>query len=142
MSPATVNRLAAQDSVVVPRTPVYLRLDSIEQALRNGGLTVEGEGYAVGYAVAEDNLRIGHRVVADCVNPWPLTRDAWRAVATRTNVESIDQPRLVIDTSVMSIADAVHRIRQALVELPSNDLAGLGSVVYVKGFRTATPVGS
>jgi predicted kinase len=54
---------------------VHLRIDSIEQALREGGLDVQGEGYAVAHAVAADNLRAGQRVVADCVNPWRLTRD-------------------------------------------------------------------
>ena len=31
----------------------------------------------IGYAVAEDNLRLGRTVVADSVNPVKLTRDAW-----------------------------------------------------------------
>ena len=48
---------------------VYLRIDSIEQALRQAGLAVEGEGYAVAHVVAADNLRAGQTVVADCVNP-------------------------------------------------------------------------
>ena len=56
---------------------VYPRIDSIEQALRQAGLAVEAEGYAVAHAVAADNLRAGQTVVADCVNPWPLTRDEW-----------------------------------------------------------------
>ena len=38
---------------------VHLRIDSIEQALRRAGYRVEGEGYEVAYAVAEDNLRAG-----------------------------------------------------------------------------------
>lgn len=33
---------------------VHLRIDSIEQALRSAGYRVEGEGYDVAYAVAED----------------------------------------------------------------------------------------
>lgn len=65
---------------------VHLRIDSIEQALGNAGWTVEGEGYTVAQAVAEDNLRVGRVVIADCVNPWPLTRDEWRAVADRAGV--------------------------------------------------------
>jgi predicted kinase len=69
---------------------VYLRIDSIEQALRAHGTPVEGEGYQIAYAIAEDNLRLGRVVVADCVNPWPLTRNAWRAVATRAGVPSMD----------------------------------------------------
>jgi predicted kinase len=69
---------------------VHLRIDSIEQALRNAGRPVEGEGYAVAYAVAEDNLRLGRLVVADCVNPWPLTRREWRSVADRVGVVALD----------------------------------------------------
>jgi predicted kinase len=69
---------------------VHVRIDSIEQALRNAGAQVEGEGYSVAYAVAEDNLRLGRIVVADCVNPWPLTRSAWRSVADRAGVRTVD----------------------------------------------------
>ena len=56
---------------------VHLRIDSIEQALRNHGIQVEGEGYAVAHAVAADNLALGRTVIADCVNPWPLSRAEW-----------------------------------------------------------------
>ena len=35
------------------------------------------------------NLRLGRIVVADCVNPWPLTRGEWRAVADRTGVPAL-----------------------------------------------------
>ena len=69
---------------------VHLRIDSIEQALRQAGYRVEGEGYEVAYAVAEDNLRAGRTVIADCVNPWPLTRAAWRSVAERAGVAALD----------------------------------------------------
>lgn len=69
---------------------VHLRIDSIEQALHRAGCRVEGEGYDIAYAVAEDNLRVGRTVIADCVNPWPLTRDAWRSVAERAGVAALD----------------------------------------------------
>jgi predicted kinase len=69
---------------------VHVRIDSIEQSLRNAGWEVHGEGYSVGQAIAEDNLRLGHIVVADSVNPWPRTRDDWRAVARRADVPFID----------------------------------------------------
>ena len=49
---------------------VHLRIDSIEQALRNSYVTISGpEGYVVAYAIAEDNLRLGRTVIADSVNP-------------------------------------------------------------------------
>jgi predicted kinase len=69
---------------------VHLRIDSIEQVLRNAGWQVEGEGYDVAYAVAEDNLRLGRIVIADCVNPWALTRGEWRSVAERAGVSAFD----------------------------------------------------
>jgi predicted kinase len=94
---------------------VHLRIDSIEQALRGCGLTIEGEGYAVAYAVAEDNLRLGRTVIADSVNPWPLTRDAWRSVATRASVPAFDVEIVCSDR-------AEHRRR---VEKRATDLPGL-----------------
>jgi predicted kinase len=69
---------------------VHVRIDSVEQALRNAGVTVEGEGYEVAQAIAEDNLRVGLTVIADCVNPWPLTRDAWRSVADRAGTRVLE----------------------------------------------------
>jgi ATPase family protein associated with various cellular activities (AAA) len=59
---------------------LYLRIDSIEQSIRGAGRQVEGVGYSVAHAVAEDNLRLGRIVGADCLNPWPLTRSEWRAL--------------------------------------------------------------
>src|SRR5438094_3048017 len=83
---------------------VYLRIDSIEQVMAAAGWRVEGEGYAVAQAVADDNLRLGRLVVADCVNPWPLTREAWRSVAERAGVETLDVEIVCSDA-------AVHRRR-------------------------------
>jgi predicted kinase len=93
---------------------VHLRIDAIEQALRNAGSEVEAEGYCVAYAVAEDNLRLGRIVVADCVNPWPLTRDEWRSVANRAGVGAVDVEIVCSDIDE-------HRRR---VESRAPDLAG------------------
>lgn len=65
---------------------VHLRIDSIEQALASCSLQIspaEDAGYCVGYAVAEENLRLGLTVVADSVNPVELTRSAWHDTACR-----------------------------------------------------------
>jgi predicted kinase len=93
---------------------VHVRIDSIEQALRNAGWNVEGEGYAVAYAVAEDNLRLGRIVVADCVNPWPLTRREWQAVADRAGVRALNVEVVCSDVDE-------HRRR---VESRAADIAG------------------
>jgi len=93
---------------------IHLRIDSIEQALRNAGWNIEGEGYRVAYAVAEDNLRLGRTVVADCVNPWPLTRNEWQAVANRAGVRAVNVEIICSDVDE-------HRRR---VESRSADIAG------------------
>ena len=97
---------------------VHLRIHSIEQALRNSSVTISGpEGYVVAYAVAEDNLRLGHTVIADSVNPIELTRAAWRNVAVRAGTPYIeveivctDQPehRRRVETRIADIAG--HRL--------------------------------
>ena len=69
---------------------VHVRIDSIEQVLRDAGVNVRGEGYSVAHAVAADNLRLGFLVIADCVNPWPLTRQEWRAVADQAGAIALE----------------------------------------------------
>lgn len=71
---------------------VYLRVDSIEQGLLTSGLVsqIDESGYRVSYAMAEENLRAGQTVVADCVNPLTITRDAWLDVAERAGVRAIE----------------------------------------------------
>jgi len=73
---------------------VHVRIDSIEEGIRrsaaHASAPMDDAGYLAGYAVAEDNLRLGHTVIADSVNPWPLTRDAWTEVARRAGTKSID----------------------------------------------------
>jgi predicted kinase len=93
---------------------VHLRIDSIEQALRNEGVQVEGEGYQVAQAVAEDNLRLCLIVISDCVNPDAMTRAAWRSVAERSGVHMIDVEVACSDTDE-------HRRR---VETRLADIAG------------------
>lgn len=66
---------------------VHLRIDTIEQALRDEGHGLRGpEGYVIAYRVAADNLRLGLPVVADSVNPIRITREAWRDVAQTAGV--------------------------------------------------------
>ena len=96
---------------------VHVRIDSIEQAIRNSRVnpvTMDDSGYRVGYAVAEDNLRLGHIVVADSVNPLAVTRDSWRDVAGRANVS-------VLEVEITCSDGTEHRRR---VEERTPDLEG------------------
>jgi predicted kinase len=96
---------------------VYLRIDSIEQSLRDAGGPVGGEGYSVAFAVAEDNLRLGRIVVADCVNPWPVTRHDWRAVADRSGV-----PVLEVEIVCSDVQEHRRRVETRAADIPGHKL--------------------
>lgn len=97
---------------------VYLRIDSIEQAIRETGILdkpIEDGGYRVAYAVAEENLRVGRTVVADCVNALQITRDAWVAVANRAEAS-------VVEVEIVCSDSKQHRQR---IEDRVSDISGL-----------------
>jgi predicted kinase len=96
---------------------VFLRIDSIEHALHESGKAIEppnDAGYRVAYAVAEDNLRAGQSVITDCVNPWPITRDAYVDVARRAQVPAVEVE--------IACSDAAEHRRPVEDRLP--DIAG------------------
>lgn len=141
----------------------YLRIDTIEQTLRDSGEMRElgGAGYYVAMAVARDQLRLGLSVVVECVNPEAFTRNLWDGVArdagaSMLNVEVVcsdaveherrvtgrtvhvpglvpptwrqvldrdyepwDRERLVVDTAVLGVEEAVARIVSATAVIMS-----------------------
>lgn len=69
---------------------IWLRADSIEQAIKASGVVpgdLKDAGYRAAQAVAEDNLRLGRDVVADCVNDWQVARDGWQLAGERAGAE-------------------------------------------------------
>ncbi|NLR98997.1 AAA family ATPase [Rhizobium sp. P38BS-XIX] len=81
---------------------VHVRLDTIEQALRNSGTLkadVGAAGYMIAYGIAQDNLKLGRVVIADSVNPISVTREAWRQVAQGVEVSAIEINVLCSDTA-------------------------------------------
>ncbi|PKQ03445.1 MAG: adenylyl-sulfate kinase [Alphaproteobacteria bacterium HGW-Alphaproteobacteria-12] len=97
---------------------IYLRIDTIEQALKRSRLMldpVDDAGYAAAMAIAGDNLKFGRIVVADSVNPIELTRKAWRETARRAGAS-------FADVEVVCSDAAEHRRR---VETRASDIEGL-----------------
>jgi predicted kinase len=99
---------------------VYLRIDSIEQAIRASSVLppqaeVSPEGYFVACHLAADNLRMGRTVITDSVNPDSVTRDAYKAVAENQNVG-------FLEVEVVCSDKAEHRKR---IETRKSDIAGL-----------------
>ncbi|MBL8555628.1 MAG: AAA family ATPase [Phenylobacterium sp.] len=97
---------------------VWLRIDSLEQAMRGSGVMPDDmadAGYRAACAVAADNLRLGRDVVGDSVNPWMLTRDAWRDAGLAAGAQ-------VLEVEVVCSDAAEHRRR---VEGRPAEVAGL-----------------
>lgn len=99
---------------------VYLRIDTIEQAIRSSGILAAGadagpSGYMVAYRLAADNLRLGHRVIADSVNPLRITRDAYRGAAQQAGAG-------FLEVEVVCADAATHRRRVATRQI---DVEGL-----------------
>ena len=92
----------------------YLRIDTIEQALRDQGIQATTEGYAVAYRLAADNLRLGRTVIADSVNPLAITRNAWQAVATETNTRIIE-----IETICSDPTEHRNRVESRTTDVPN-----------------------
>lgn len=94
---------------------VYLRIDVIEQSLKASGVTaIEGHGYAVAMALAGSNLALGNTVICDSVNPWELSREAFRQCAI-----ALDKPYLDIEVVCSDLSE--HRRR---VETREPDIEG------------------
>lgn len=97
---------------------VHLRIDSIEQAIRNAPSlsgAVDDAGYRVAFGVARDNLRLGRIVISDSVNPVRESRNAWRQVGEETGAS-------LVEIEVVCSDAAMHRRR---VETRTADIAGL-----------------
>lgn len=96
---------------------LHIRIDTIEHVLSSPGQPSADStlGYGVAQAIAADNLRLGHIVVADCVNPVDASRAGWRSVAARAGVTALDVALICSDT-------AEHRRR---IETRQSDVAGL-----------------
>ena len=106
---------------------VHVRIDSIEQAIRDSGIApqpMNDAGYRVGYAIAEDNLRMGLTVIADSVNPIRLSRDAWRAVAVRARSRAIEVELVCSDPDVHR-----DRVESRVADLPGHTVPTWQEVV-------------
>lgn len=70
---------------------VHLRVDSIEQELRNSGFkNLYDEGYKIAFALALENLKNGLCVVADSTNPVAESRSAWINVAKQAQSQFVE----------------------------------------------------
>lgn len=115
--PGTGKTAIARDLAAKTRA-VYLRIDTIEQAIRNADVLshdVGLSGYLVANGLALSNLGFGHKVIVDGVNPVAESRESWREIAARAGVP-------LVDIQVVCSDQAEHRRR---VETRQVDVPGL-----------------
>ena len=63
-------------------------------------------------------------MIADCVNPWPLTRDAWLAVADRAGTPAVE-----IEIVCSDVENHRHRVESRMPNLPGVTLPTWQDVV-------------
>lgn len=105
----------------------YIRIDTIEQALRGSGEMgdsgVQASGYIVAYAVAGDLLKGGNAVLVECVNPIELTRRAWQDTAKQHHSQ-------LVQVELFCSDPLIHRQRAETrtVSVPGLDLPRWGAI--------------
>lgn len=109
---------------------LYLRIDTIEQAIRNSGALAQDVG-RIGYMVANElalsNPNLGRTVIVDCVNPVVESRMAWSEIASRAGVR-------LINIEVISSDKNEHQ-RRVETRLHDPDFASAGNI---DGHQTPT----
>ena len=98
-------------------------VDPIEAAMWRGGLAKDQTGiaaYDVAIALADENLRLGHSVIVDAVNPVEAPRAAWRSLAAKHRADMKIIECVCVD-------EAVHRQR---IEARVRNIAGMPEVTW------------
>ena len=109
--------------------PTWLRIDSIEQALRDSGEMLPGmpggAGYYVAAAVARDVLASGGDVLVECVNPLPLTRRLWEETASAAGARF-----LAVEIVCSDAAEHHRRARLRVSDIKGLELPGWQEITH------------
>lgn len=142
-----VGKTTLSQQLASEQNAVYLRIDTIEQALRDlCSIHVQGEGYRLSYRIATDNLRLGNSVVADSCNPIILTRKEWEQVAINAkahfiNIEIIcsdkEEHRKRVETRQRTVSEFIHPTWTE-IESREYDVWTTPRILIDTAFKTAT----
>ena len=95
---------------------VYLRVDTVEQAIRSvseQNKKIGPEGYFVLYELARENLQLGATVVTDSVNDINLIRNTFRDIAISLNV-----PFLEVEILCSDKTQHRYRVENRILDIP------------------------
>ena len=111
------------------RPPTWLRIDSIEQALRDSGEMAPGmpggAGYYAAAAVAGDVLASGGEVLVECVNPLPLTRRLWEETASAAGARFLS-----VELICSNAAEHRRRAQQRVSDIKGLELPGWQEIAH------------
>lgn len=106
---------------------VYLRVDTVEQAIRSvseQSKKIGPEGYFVLYELARENLKLGSSVVTDSVNDINLVRDTFRNIAISLNV-----PFLEVEILCSDKKQHRYRVENRIPDIPGLTAPDWGQVL-------------
>lgn len=104
---------------------VYLRIDTIEQSLRDTGFKqIYDEGYKIAFSLARENLLNGLSVVCDSTNPVQASREAFIKTAKQANA-----PFIEIEVICSDVNEHKHRVEQRTADITGLKLPTWQSVV-------------
>lgn len=92
--------------------------------MRIGRPPLDEAGYRIAYAVARDNLGIRRTVLADSVNPLPVTRDAWREVGQCAQVRTFE-----IEVTCSDVREHRRRVESRTADISGLKLPTWGEVI-------------
>ena len=109
--------------------PTWLRIDSIEQALRDSDEMIPGApggaGYYAAAAVARDVLASGGDVLVECVNPLPLTRRLWEETASAAGARFLS-----VELICSNAAEHRRRAQQRVSDIKGLELPGWQEIAH------------
>jgi predicted kinase len=100
-------------------------IDPIEAAMWRGGLKKDQTGiaaYEVAIALADEQLRLGHSVIVDAVNPIEAPRAAWRSLAAKYRA----------GLKIIECICADETIHRARVEARVRGIAGMPEISWAR----------
>ena len=106
------------------KSAVYIRIDTIEQTLRDQGVTdLYDQGYKLASAIAAENLSLGLSVVVDSTNPVQASRELWHQCASRCQKSFVD-----IEITCSNVVEHRSRIENRKSDIPNLALPNWHSV--------------
>ncbi len=101
---------------------VFLRVDEIEAVMwaHEPGRDLGPEGYQIAASLARSNLSLGHDVIVDCVNPWPMTRGMFAAAAQDVSAQFLG----------VELVCSNERLHRGRLESREPEVSGLSPVSW------------